>query len=104
MADSGSAREVRRAAELLGLSNLLVGLESFTSGELYLSDQVEKKIREERQARLRTLALSPDNFLTGQFKLRYISSCVNDHVCRNRSVQLWDKNILPLGHIPKTAS
>ncbi|KAK7109938.1 rho-related BTB domain-containing protein 1-like [Littorina saxatilis] len=64
VADSGSAREVRRAAELLGLSNLLVGLESFTSEELYLSDQVEKKIREERQARLRTLALSPDNFLT----------------------------------------
>ena len=65
IAECGSVKEVRRAAELLGLSDLLVGLDSLAKGELYLNAQVEKQIQDTRQTRLRTLALNHDNFLTG---------------------------------------
>ena len=75
IANCGSLKEVKRAAELLGLSDLLVALDSFTKGELYLSAQVEKQIHDTRQARLRTLALSPDNFLTGESA--HLSLCLS---------------------------
>ena len=58
---------MKRAAELLELNELLVGINSLAMGELsYLGAQVEKQVHETRQARLRTLALSQDNFLTGK--------------------------------------
>jgi hypothetical protein len=63
--DAGACKEVKRGSELLGLTNLLVGLDSFQTGELYMSAQVEKKVHSTRQAKLRTLALSNQSFLTG---------------------------------------
>ena len=68
-------KEVKRAAELLGLSELLEGLDSVSMGELYLGAQVEKQIHDTRQARLRTLALGPDNFLTGETARRRLQPC-----------------------------
>ncbi|KAK7477492.1 hypothetical protein BaRGS_00031256 [Batillaria attramentaria] len=56
--DAGSVREVRRAAELLGLNDLLLGLDSLLTGELYLCAEVEKQVSDTKQARLRTLALN----------------------------------------------
>lgn len=62
--DSGGCSEARRAAELLCLSDLLVAMEHFALGELYMVAQVEKRIRDTQQAKLRTLALSRDSSLT----------------------------------------
>lgn len=61
--DASSVKEVRRAAELLGLKDLLLGLDSLLTGDLFLRDQVEKQVWDTKQARLRTLALSQDGFL-----------------------------------------
>jgi hypothetical protein len=65
VADAGACKEARRGGELLGLTDLLVGLDSFQTGELYMSAHVEKKVHSTRQAKLRTLALSNQSFLTG---------------------------------------
>ncbi|KAL8604919.1 hypothetical protein ACOMHN_028547 [Nucella lapillus] len=49
---------------LLGQSDLLLGVNSVLLGDLFVVSQVERETRATRQARLHTLALSPDCFLT----------------------------------------
>ncbi|XP_076460277.1 rho-related BTB domain-containing protein 1-like isoform X2 [Babylonia areolata] len=60
----GAVKEVRRAAELLALSEVVTGLNSFVLGDLFTSSQVEKRLHLTRQAHLHSLALRHDAFLT----------------------------------------